>query len=205
MSPCSGGAACSSPAVKRYLSRGMEFRQGHQIGQRAPSFPPSPNSAVFFSPLSSKSSSLSPLYKLSDPMAEAAAPCLFMAFPLPFTHHPGGWIYRCAAPFRGFPGGSHGMESACSAGNPGSILGLERSLGEGKGYPPQYSCLENSMDRGACWAAVHGIKKSQMQLSTHTGGQNPSPIETRWMRCFLSRQKRWILARSTYIFKFSKA
>ena len=87
MSPCSGGAACSSPAVKRYLSRGMESRQGQQIGQRAPSFPPSPNSAVFFSSLSSKSSSLSPLYKLSDLMAEAAAPLLVHGFP-PSLHPP---------------------------------------------------------------------------------------------------------------------
>ena len=106
-------------------------------------------------------------------MAEAAAPCLFMAFPLPFTHHPGGWIYRWAAPFRGFPGGSHGMESACSAGNPGSILGLERSLGEGKGYPPQYSRLESSMDRGACWAAVHGVSESDMtECFSHTETQH---------------------------------
>ena len=86
----------------------------------------------------------------------------------------------------------------------GSFPGSGRFPGEGNGNPLQYSCLGNLMDRGACWATVHGIEKSQMQLSTHTGGQNPSPIETKWMRCFLSRQKRWILARSTYIFKFSK-
>ena len=44
-------------------------------------------------------------------------------------------------------GGSDGNESACSAGDPGSIPGLERSPGEGNGNPLQYSCLENSMDR----------------------------------------------------------
>ena len=43
----------------------------------------------------------------------------------------------------GFPGGSAGKESACNAGDPGSIPGLERSPGEGIGYPPHYSCLEN--------------------------------------------------------------
>jgi len=45
------------------------------------------------------------------------------------------------------PGGSDGKESACNAGDPGLIPGLGRSPGEGKGYPLQYSCLENSMDR----------------------------------------------------------
>ena len=51
--------------------------------------------------------------------------------------------------FGGFPGGSDGQESAYIAGDLGSILGLERSTGEGNGYPLQYSCLENAMDRGA--------------------------------------------------------
>ena len=46
----------------------------------------------------------------------------------------------------GFPGNSAGKESACNAGDPGSIPGLGRSSGEGKGYPFQYSGLENSMD-----------------------------------------------------------
>ena len=48
----------------------------------------------------------------------------------------------------GFPGGSDGKESACNAGDLGSITGLGRSPGEGKSYPLQYSSLENSMDRG---------------------------------------------------------
>ena len=47
----------------------------------------------------------------------------------------------------GFPGGSDGKESACSAGDPCSIPGPGRSSLEGNGYPLQYSCLENSMDR----------------------------------------------------------
>ena len=49
----------------------------------------------------------------------------------------------------GFSGGSDGKESACSAGDTGSIPGSGRSPGEGNGNPFQYSCLENSMDRGA--------------------------------------------------------
>ena len=49
----------------------------------------------------------------------------------------------------GFPGGSVGKESACSAGDLGSIPGLGRSSGEGNGNPLQYSCLENPMEGGA--------------------------------------------------------
>ena len=45
---------------------------------------------------------------------------------------------------------------------------LERSLGEGNGYPLQYSGLENPMDRGAWWATVHGVAKSQARLSNFT-------------------------------------
>jgi len=50
--------------------------------------------------------------------------------------------------FLGFPGGSAGKESACNVGDLGSLPGLERSPGEGNGYPLQHSGLENSMDRG---------------------------------------------------------
>ena len=49
----------------------------------------------------------------------------------------------------GFPGGSEVKASASNAGDPGSIPGLGRSLGEGNGNPRQYSCLENPMDREA--------------------------------------------------------
>ena len=63
------------------------------------------------------------------------------------------------------PGGSDGKESACNVGDPGSIPGLGRSPGEGNGYPLQYSCLENSMNRGASWATVHGTAKSWTRLS----------------------------------------
>ena len=71
----------------------------------------------------------------------------------------------CFPKFEVFPYGSDGKESACYAGDPGSVLGLRRSLREGNGYPLKYSCLENSMDRGAWQAAVHGIAESQTQLS----------------------------------------
>ena len=59
----------------------------------------------------------------------------------------------------GFPGGSDGKDSACNAGDPGSIPGLGRSPGEGNGNPLQYSCLENSMERGTWQATVQGVAK----------------------------------------------
>ena len=61
----------------------------------------------------------------------------------------------------GFPCGSAGKESVCNAGNLGSIPGLGRSPGEGKGYPLQYSSLENSME-----SIGHGVSKSRTQLSS---------------------------------------
>ena len=65
----------------------------------------------------------------------------------------------------GFPGGSDIKESACNVGDLGSIPGWRKSLGEGKGYPLQDSCLETSMDRGAWQATVHGITKSWTGMS----------------------------------------
>ena len=53
----------------------------------------------------------------------------------------------------GSPGGPEGKESTCNAGDAGSIPGLGRSPGEGNGYPLQYSCLENPVNRGA-WQAI---------------------------------------------------
>ena len=67
--------------------------------------------------------------------------------------------------FVAFPGGSVSKESACNVGEPGSIPGLGRYPGEGNGNPLQYSCQENSMDRGAWWATIHGITIIQTQLS----------------------------------------
>ena len=65
----------------------------------------------------------------------------------------------------GLPLWLSGKESACNAGDPGSIPGLGRSPGEGNGNPLQYSGLENLMDRGTWWIAVHGVAKSRAQLS----------------------------------------
>ena len=60
----------------------------------------------------------------------------------------------------GFPGGSDGEESACNVGDQGLVPGSGRSLGEGNGNPLQYSCLGNSMGRGAWQATVRGVTKS---------------------------------------------
>ena len=66
----------------------------------------------------------------------------------------------------GYPDGSTSKESTCNAGDPGLKPGLGRFPGEGNGNPLQYSCLENSMDRGAQWATIHGVAKSWARLST---------------------------------------
>ena len=71
----------------------------------------------------------------------------------------------------GFPGGSvvkNPPANSGSAGDVGSIPGLERSPGVGNGSPLQYSCLENPMDRGAWQTTVHRVAKDQTRLSTHT-------------------------------------
>ena len=78
---------------------------------------------------------------------------------------------------KGFPRGLDGKESACNAGDLGSIPGLGRSPGEGNGYPFQYSYLENLMDRGAWQATVHGVKKNGTQLSDSLKKSEPDHLQ----------------------------
>ena len=66
---------------------------------------------------------------------------------------------------RVFPGGSDSKEYVHNVRDPDSVSGLVRSPGEGNGNPFQYSCLENSMDRGAWQATVHGVAENQTGLS----------------------------------------
>ena len=66
----------------------------------------------------------------------------------------------------GFPHSSVVKESACNAGDPGSIPGLRRSPGEGSGNPLKYSYLENPMNRGAWQATVHGATRVSHDLAT---------------------------------------
>ena len=78
---------------------------------------------------------------------------------------------RQGAFYGGFPGDTvvkNLPANAADARDTGLIPGSERSLGRGNGNPFQYSCLENSMDRGDWWATVHGVTKSQTQLNTYT-------------------------------------
>ena len=109
--------------------------------------------------------------------------------------------------FLGFPCGSAGKESARNAGDLGSIPGLERSPGEGKSYPLQYSGLENSMD----WIA-HGVPKSHSQLSKteQFSLRLLSPWRYFWVKTELNhdfiwyqQRKRWLTAFSIHLKKFS--
>ena len=65
-------------------------------------------------------------------------------------------------------GGSDGKESACNSGDLGSVPGSARSLDEGNGNPLQYSCLENSMDRGAWWLQSMGSQRVRHDRVTYT-------------------------------------
>ena len=64
-----------------------------------------------------------------------------------------------------FPDSSEVKEFACNTGGLGSIPGSGRFHGEGNDYPLQYSCLENSRDRGAWQSTIHGVAKSRTRLS----------------------------------------
>ena len=85
--------------------------------------------------------------------------------------------------------GSEDKESACNAGDQGSITGLERSLGEETGNPLQYSCLENLMDRGA-WRATMGSQRVRHDSVSNTFTSFTLPlVSTIWSLflwvCFL--------------------
>ena len=69
------------------------------------------------------------------------------------------WISFTFLLILGFSGGSDRKESACNAGDKGSVPGPGRSPGEENGYPLQYSCLGNPMDRGVWQATAHGVTK----------------------------------------------
>ena len=77
----------------------------------------------------------------------------------------GGLLSNVYQDDKDLPCSSDGKESACNAGDLGSIPGSGRSPGEGNGNPLQYSCPENPMDRGAWQAIVHGVTKSRTRLS----------------------------------------
>ena len=90
-------------------------------------------------------------------------------------------------------GGSVVKNPPASAGDMGSIPGSGRSPGTGHGNPLQYSCLGNPMDRGAWWAAAHGVTKNQTQLNNYTitttnkGAKSKMKVTIRWLRCFVTK------------------
>ena len=77
-----------------------------------------------------------------------------------------------------FPCSSVGKESACNAGDLGSIPESGRASGEGNGNPLQYSCLENSMDRRAWWATVHGMARESD--TTYGLNHQENKMDTFW-------------------------
>ena len=91
----------------------------------------------------------------------------------------------------GFPGGSVVKNQPANAGDTGSIPGPGRHPGEGNGNPIWYSCLGNHMDRGAWWATVHGVTKSQMQLKNKNNNNNhyvlglALQLNTSFFECFV--------------------
>ena len=104
---------------------------------------------------------------------EIPGPVHFVFFFFPFIFWPCS-LWDLSSPPRieprpsavsGFPGGSNGKESAFNAGDLSSIPGSGRFPAEGSGCPLQYSCLENSMDRGAWQVAVHEVARSRTRLS----------------------------------------
>ena len=94
--------------------------------------------------------------------------------------------------FRGFPDGSVVKNPSANAGNTGSIPGLGRSSGGGNGNPLQYSCLENSMDRGAWQTTVHGVTKSwTWQITEHAHTRVMRCMDMSWVRIQLGTGMNW--------------
>ena len=112
-------------------------------------------------------------YKLNKQVTVYKLPCLLLR--LPWVRGRQYNIFPRAQTWTpnwgslgGFPCSSGGKESACNAGDLGSIPGSGRSPGGGNGNPLQYSCLENPMDRGTWQTVIHGVTKSWTRLSDYT-------------------------------------
>ena len=108
-----------------------------------------------------------------DPLEKGMAThSSIFAWRIPWTEEPGGLQslghklsdMTHQLTLWGFSGGTDNKESACNVGDLGSIPGSGRSPGEKNGNLLQYSCLGNSMDKGAWWVTAHGVTKSQTQL-----------------------------------------
>ena len=113
----------------------------------------------------SKIIGLSPDFVGSSPHPPKAKSFSLVFFCLSYPEIKLDLYFIYAGVTQGCPGSSKGKESSCNEEDLGSIPGLRRSPGEGHSNPPQYSCLENSVDRGVWRATVHGVAKSWTQLS----------------------------------------
>ena len=91
----------------------------------------------------------------------------------------GGAVGRWLGYEKGLPGGSDSKESAGNAGDLGLTSGSGRFPGEGNGNPLQYSCLENSMDRGTWWATVSGVAKEMDSTERLTLGHKDKSVMKR--------------------------
>ena len=105
---------------------------------------------------------------LPNPGIKSRSPA-FQADSLPAEPRgmPNMYLYTYNMYVRVFPGGSRVKNTPANAGDTHSISGLTRSPGVGSGNQLQYSCLGNSMDRGARWVTVHGVTKSCKWLSNY--------------------------------------
>ena len=106
-------------------------------------------------------------------------PSAMQETPVQFLGREDGWRRdRLPTPvFLGFPCGSAGKESACSVGDPASIPGSGRSPKEGKGYPLQYSGLENSMNSTSSWGCKESDTTERLSLHFTLGGISPLQSE----------------------------
>ena len=100
----------------------------------------------------------------------AKSPCFLIS---PFFNN--GWAHTAGASLvpQSLKNPPAMQETACNAGDGGSIPGSGRSPGEGHGNPLQYSCLENPMDRGAWWATVHGVPRARQDLASKPPPHDP--------------------------------
>ena len=107
-------------------------------------------------------------------------------------------IWHVVPQWPGFPDGSDNKESTCNARDLGWIPGLGRSRGEGNSYPFQYSGLENSMNKGAWQATVHGVTKSRMWLSDFHFHFHSARVSPHWAKAASTGREFRTLATSEY-------
>ena len=107
----------------------------------------------------------------------------------------GHLIWNIVQKERGFPGDSDSKESACNAGDLGSIPWSGRSPGEEHGNPLQCSCLENPSDGGAWWAAVYGVAQGRTRLKRLSSSSSSSGMRqpvAQMIKSLPAKQETWV-------------